>query len=62
MKGPSFAGQKDLEAQELKLATDAGAVQACGTPSFLKRRFGCGYVLTVVLWHEQRGRVGFWGV
>lgn len=27
----------------------AGAVQACGTGDFLKRRFGCGYVLTIVM-------------
>ncbi|CAE7353963.1 Abca17 [Symbiodinium natans] len=31
----------------------AGVVQACGTPNFLKRRFGCGYVLTVVM--RERG-------
>lgn len=24
-----------------------GTVQACGTADFLKRRFGCGYVLTI---------------
>ena len=27
-----------------------GAVQACGTGDFLKRKFGCGYVLTIVTW------------
>ena len=27
----------------------AGAVQACGTGDFLKRKFGCGYVLTIVM-------------
>ncbi|CAK9111354.1 Phospholipid-transporting ATPase ABCA3 (ABC-C transporter) (ATP-binding cassette sub-family A member 3) (ATP-binding cassette transporter 3) (ATP-binding cassette 3) (Xenobiotic-transporting ATPase ABCA3) [Cleaved into: 150 Kda mature form], partial [Durusdinium trenchii] len=30
----------------------AGTVQACGTADFLKRRFGCGYVLTIVM--EER--------
>jgi len=31
----------------------AGAVQASGTQNFLKRRFGCGYVLTIVM--RERG-------
>ncbi|CAJ1360841.1 unnamed protein product [Effrenium voratum] len=31
----------------------AGKVEACGTGDFLKRRFGCGYVLTIVM--KERG-------
>jgi len=27
----------------------SGQVQTCGSPQFLKRKFGCGYVLTVVM-------------
>lgn len=37
-----------------------GAVQACGTGDFLKRKFGCGYVLTIVTWAFFWWPAWFW--